>query len=66
MKACVEKATGKDFAAKFISTYTQDDKKGVMTEVEVMKKLQHPRLLQLYDVYDSSDKRNEMCLILEL
>ncbi|XP_064634593.1 myosin light chain kinase, smooth muscle-like isoform X2 [Lineus longissimus] len=66
VKACVEKSTGKDFAAKFINTYTQDDKKGVMTEVEVMKKLQHPRLLQLYDVYDSSDKRKEMCLILEL
>ncbi|XP_023213564.1 myosin light chain kinase, smooth muscle-like [Centruroides sculpturatus] len=61
---CSEKASGKIFAAKFIITPRKDDRKDVLREVEIMRCLQHPRLLQLYDAYD--DGKKEMCLILEL
>ncbi|XP_067129751.1 myosin light chain kinase, smooth muscle-like [Centruroides vittatus] len=61
---CSEKASGRIFAAKFIITPRKDDRKDVLREVEIMRCLQHPRLLQLYDAYD--DGKKEMCLILEL
>ena len=32
-------------------------------EVDIMRSLQHPRLLQLYDAFDNG--KNEMCLIME-
>ncbi|KAH9427008.1 hypothetical protein DERP_015336 [Dermatophagoides pteronyssinus] len=51
------------FAAKFIQTTCQQDRKDVEREVEIMCALQHPRLLQLYDAFD--DGKNQMCLIME-
>ena len=39
------------------------DKKDVLNEIEIMKSLQHPRLIQLYDVYES---KKQICLIMEL
>ncbi|XP_054721731.1 myosin light chain kinase, smooth muscle-like [Uloborus diversus] len=61
---CTEKATGKVFAAKFITTTKPQDRKDVEREVEIMAVLQHPRLLQLYDAFD--DGKKTMCLILEI
>lgn len=61
---CTEKSTGRKFAAKFIYTPKVEDRKDVEREVEIMRMLQQPRLLQLYDAFD--DGRKEMCLILEL
>ncbi|KFM79112.1 Myosin light chain kinase, smooth muscle, partial [Stegodyphus mimosarum] len=61
---CTEKATGKIFAAKFITTPKPQDRKDVEREVEIMTILQHPRLLQLYDAFD--DGKKTMCLILEI
>ncbi|GAB6029508.1 hypothetical protein CHUAL_005262 [Chamberlinius hualienensis] len=61
---CNEKHSGKTLAAKFISTMRSEDRKDVEREVEIMKCLQHPRLLQLYDAFD--DGKKEMCLVLEL
>ncbi|CAG0898521.1 unnamed protein product [Cyprideis torosa] len=61
---CREKKTGNQFAAKFIITPKRDDRKDVEREVEIMRSLQHPRLLQLYDAFD--DGKKEMCLIMEL
>ncbi|XP_022662812.1 myosin light chain kinase family member 4-like isoform X2 [Varroa jacobsoni] len=61
---CVEKTTGKNLAAKFIKTQRKEDRVDVQREVEIMQKLQHPRLLQLYDAFD--DGLKEFVLILEL
>lgn len=62
---CKEKKTGMELAAKFININRKEEKADVESEVEIMKILQHPRLLQLYDAFDDVNKK-EMCLILEL
>ncbi|KAK8787194.1 hypothetical protein V5799_023031 [Amblyomma americanum] len=61
---CEEKKTGRVFAAKFILTQRAEDRADVEREVEIMRSLQHPRLLQLYDAFDDSKK--QMILILEM
>lgn len=61
---CEEKKTGRILAAKFILTQRPDDRADVEREVEIMRSLQHPRLLQLYDAFDDSKK--QMILILEI
>uniref|UniRef100_A0A1E1X9C1 Putative ser/thr protein kinase n=1 Tax=Amblyomma aureolatum TaxID=187763 RepID=A0A1E1X9C1_9ACAR len=61
---CEEKNTGRIFAAKFILTQRAEDRADVEREVEIMRSLQHPRLLQLYDAFDDSKK--QMILILEM
>lgn len=61
---CIEKKTGLKLAAKFVSTKQGDERENVEREVDIMKSLQHRRLLQLYDVYD--DGKHEMCIITEL
>ena len=63
MKRCSEITSGKEFAAKFICAPRPQDKKDVVHEVEIMKKLQHKRLIQLYDAYET---KSEMCLVLEM
>ena len=63
VKRCREHTTGREFAAKFIVAPRPQDKKDVEHEVNVMMKLQHKRLLQLYDAFQ---KRDEMCLVLEM
>ncbi|KAL4225717.1 hypothetical protein ACF0H5_016406 [Mactra antiquata] len=63
VKQCKERKTGRDLAAKFIEIHGPQDRFDVQNEIEMMKCLQHPRLLQLYDVFT---KRNHFCLVLEL
>lgn len=64
MKRCQEFATGREFAAKFISAARPQDKKDVHHEVDIMKKLRNnKRLLQMYDAYQYKD---EMCIVLEM
>jgi len=63
VKRCVEMSTGREFAAKFIATPRQQDRKDVEHEVNMMGRLHHRRLVQLYDAFQS-DK--EMCLIIEM
>ena len=63
VKRCRQKSTGVEFAAKFITTSRPQDKKEVEHEVNIMKKLQNKRLLQLYDAFTS---KREMCLVLEM
>lgn len=65
VKKCKEKSTGLILAAKFLSIRREQQKKDVLNEIEVMKSLKHPRLMQLYDVYENSSKK-QMCLIMEL
>ncbi|XP_045175937.2 myosin light chain kinase family member 4-like isoform X1 [Mercenaria mercenaria] len=63
VKQCKERKTGRELAAKFIEVNGPQDRFDVQNEIEMMKNLQHPRLLQLYDVFT---KRNHFCLVLEL
>jgi serine/threonine protein kinase len=63
VKRCSELNTGREFAAKFISAPRPQDKKDVHHEINIMKKLQHRRLIQLYQAFES---KTEMCLILEV
>lgn len=63
VKKCKEKHTGRTLAAKFIAVNGPQDKKDITNEVDMMKSLQHPRLLQLYDAFENKDK---FCLVLEL
>lgn len=63
VKRCKEKSTGRFMAAKFVSVQKDQEKRDVLNEIEIMKSLTHPRLIQLYDVYEN---KKQMCLILEL
>ncbi|CAG2175955.1 unnamed protein product, partial [Oppiella nova] len=63
VRRCTEKSTKKKLAAKFIIINRIDDRQEVEREVDIMRSLQHPRLLQLYDAFD--DGKTQMCLILE-
>ncbi|XP_071942501.1 myosin light chain kinase, smooth muscle-like [Antedon mediterranea] len=60
---CLEKSSKRVFAAKFIKAEQPADKKEVEHEIDIMKKLQHPKLLQLYDCFGAG---NNMVIILEL
>ncbi|XP_033116214.1 twitchin-like [Anneissia japonica] len=57
----VEKATGKNFAAKFIDVEPAD-LPSLRKEVEAMTNMQFPRLQQLHDVFETDGK---MVLILD-
>ncbi len=63
VKKCKEKSTGRFMAAKFVSILKEQEKKDVSNEIEIMKSLCHPRIIQLYDVYEN---KKQICLILEL
>jgi myosin-light-chain kinase len=63
VKQCKERRTGRQLAAKFIDVNGLQDKKDIENEVEIMKLLQHPRLLQLYDAFES---KNTVCIVTEL
>ncbi|CAG9782267.1 unnamed protein product [Diatraea saccharalis] len=60
---CREKSTGLELAAKLVSVSRRDERRNVEREVEVMRRLRHPRLIQLYDAYDWG---KYMCVVLEL
>ena len=59
---CIEKATGKTYAAKFIPTLTPADKATVRREMEVMMDLNHPKLLHLHDAFEEDV---EMAMVTE-
>ncbi|RUS89977.1 hypothetical protein EGW08_002244 [Elysia chlorotica] len=63
VKKCQERDTGRQLAAKFIEVNGPQDRNDVLNELEIMKNLQHPRLLQLYDAFEIRDK---FCLVMEL
>jgi len=60
---CREKTTGLTLAAKFVGIARRQDRRNVEREVEIMRALQHPRLIQLYDAFETN---NVMCVVLEL
>ncbi len=61
MYKCAEKSSGRTFAAKFVKLKpsVRDETK---QEVAVMNELHHPKLLQLWDAFESP---REMVLVLE-
>lgn len=63
MKKCREKSTEHLLAAKFIQISKEQDRLEAHNEIEIMKALQHPRLLQLYDAFET---KTSICLVMEL
>ncbi len=63
VKKCREKSTKHFFAAKFIQIHKEQDRIEALNEIEIMKAFQHPRLLQLYDAFET---KGDICLIMEL
>lgn len=63
MKKCREINTRHLLAAKFIQISKEQDRIEALNEIEIMKALQHPRLLQLYDAFET---KTQICLIMEL
>jgi len=60
---CREKSTGLTLAAKFVGIARREDRRNVEREVDIMRMLQHPRIIQLYDAFEAS---NVMCVVQEL
>ncbi|KAL7303269.1 hypothetical protein TKK_0004463 [Trichogramma kaykai] len=60
---CKEKRTGLCLAAKVVNTSRKEDRRAVEREVEIMRRLQHPRLIQLYDAIEHGQK---IYVVLEL
>ncbi|CAG9530815.1 unnamed protein product [Cercopithifilaria johnstoni] len=58
----IERATGKNWAAKMIKISADMKKEVIMHEVKMMNELHHEKLLNLHEVFDLG---NEMCLIEE-
>ncbi|CAF0803075.1 unnamed protein product [Adineta steineri] len=63
VKKCREKSTQHLLAAKFIQINKEQDRIEALNEIEIMKALQHPRLLQLYDAFET---KGNFCLVMEL
>lgn len=58
---CTEKASGREFAAKFIKV-KPSQRSELKHEIAVMNELHHPKLLLLWDAFESS---RQMVLIME-
>ena len=52
MKKCVEKTTGKEFAAKLVKK-RMVGKEDVEDEIHLLRRLKHPNLSSFIDVFDS-------------
>ena len=52
---CIERGTGRTFAAKFMDVEAKD-KIFIKQEIEAMNQLQHPRLQQCHDAFDMDEK----------
>ncbi|CDS41841.2 expressed conserved protein [Echinococcus multilocularis] len=57
-----EKATGRTYVAKFVPTSTEAERNAVNNEANIMKQLNHPKLLHLHEVFSEP---NETALVLE-
>ncbi|CAG9865306.1 unnamed protein product [Phyllotreta striolata] len=60
---CTEKSTGLSLAAKFIACPKKEDRRNVEREIDIMRSLQHPRLIQIYEAFENG---KVMTVILEL
>jgi len=62
---CRDTVTGLTLAAKVVTTKRKEEKRNVEREIEIMRRLQHPRLIQLFDAIEDI-QRSETCLVLEM
>lgn len=60
---CKEKSTGIELAAKIISVPNRKERRNVENEIDMMRVLKHPKIIQLYDAYEYDKK---ICVVLEL
>lgn len=60
---CKEKSTSLCLAAKFIAVPNRKERKNVEREIEMMNRLQHPKIIQLYDAFEYNKM---VCVVLEL
>lgn len=60
---CKERATGMEFAAKFVTCERKEDRRNMEREIDIMSGLHHSRIIQLYDAFDDG---KTMCIVLEL
>ncbi|XP_024881641.1 serine/threonine-protein kinase 33-like [Temnothorax curvispinosus] len=60
---CKEKTGGLMLAAKVVNVMRKEDRRAVQREVDIMRRLQHPRLIQLYDAIDTG---KQIYVVLEL
>eukprot|EP01099_Mayorella_cantabrigiensis_P002953 TRINITY_DN232_c0_g1_i1.p1 TRINITY_DN232_c0_g1~~TRINITY_DN232_c0_g1_i1.p1 ORF type:complete len:350 (-),score=94.23 TRINITY_DN232_c0_g1_i1:637-1686(-) len=65
VRECTHKASGEKFAVKCIkkSMVEGDDIKLLRREIQIMKKVDHPNVLKLYEVYEDKE---EFFLVMEL
>ncbi|KAL7064324.1 hypothetical protein AAHC03_04779 [Spirometra sp. Aus1] len=59
---CKEKATGRIYVAKFVDTPTDAERQAVRNEINIMKQLNHPKLLHLHEAFEEPD---ETAMVLE-
>jgi len=62
---CKDRKSGLMLAAKVVTVNKKDEKRDVRREVDIMRQLRHPRVIQIYDCIDDLIHA-EMCLILEM
>ncbi|CAL8115292.1 unnamed protein product [Orchesella dallaii] len=62
---CKDRKSGLMLAAKVVTVNKKDEKRDVRREVDIMRQLRHPRVIQIYDCIDDLI-HSEMCLILEM
>lgn len=57
VKEGTKKGTGESFAIKIVtkSKLTEEDEAALMDEIDVLKELQHPNIIRLYDTFDEKD-----------
>ncbi|RDD41019.1 Myosin light chain kinase, smooth muscle [Trichoplax sp. H2] len=54
VRACTEKSTGVEYAAKMIKTKVSD-RTTVLQEIDIMNQLHHPKLVFLHDAYQTDE-----------
>lgn len=64
---CKDRGTGLLLAAKVVCVprRAREERQNVEREMEIMRRLHHPRIIQLFDAIEDVENL-EMCLILEM
>ncbi|GAB0099886.1 death-associated protein kinase related [Sergentomyia squamirostris] len=60
---CRERSSNLELAAKFVPCPKREDRRNMEREIDIMRTLQHPRLIQIYDAFDDG---HTITIILEL
>lgn len=65
VKKCVHKSSGKEYAAKIIkkSTLNEEEIETVHAEASIMREIEHPHVVHLFDMFESKGK---VYMVLEL